>query len=88
MNIAYQAGKESPCLYTVNDSFNGTKNNQRGHFMYNTKFITVDGKDLYPGYLDREQRAFIREQYRGKKNICGARAVQMQDFNISSVKRR
>ncbi|MDE7268676.1 MAG: hypothetical protein K2N89_14550 [Lachnospiraceae bacterium] len=54
--------------------------------MYNTKFITVDGKDLYPGYLGREQRALIRDQYRGKKNICGARAVQMQDFIISSVK--
>ena len=75
MNTAYQAGKESPCLYTVNDSFNGTKNNQRGHFMYNTKFITVDGKDLYPGYLGREQRALIREQYRGKKEYmwCACR---------------
>lgn len=43
--------------------------------MYNTKFITVDGKDLYPGYLDREQRALIREQYRGKKEYmwCACR---------------
>lgn len=31
--------------------------------MYNTKFITVNGKDLYPGYLGREQRVLIRNQY-------------------------
>ncbi|MDE7477229.1 MAG: hypothetical protein K2M91_04635 [Lachnospiraceae bacterium] len=43
--------------------------------MYNTKFIMVDGKDLYSEYLGREQRALIREQYRGKKEYmrCACR---------------
>ncbi len=43
--------------------------------MYNTKFITENGKDIYPGYLSREQRALIREQYMGKKGYmrCACR---------------
>lgn len=53
--------------------------------MYNTKFITDNGKDVYPGYLDREQRALIRNQYMEKRNMCGARAVRMQDFIIKSA---
>lgn len=42
--------------------------------MYNTKFITVNGKDLYPGYFGRELRILIRDQYREKRNICGVPA--------------
>jgi hypothetical protein len=62
------------------------KYDKRGYFVYNTKFITVDGKDLYPGYLGREQRVLIRNRYSGKRNICGVHAVRTQDFIIKSVR--
>ncbi|GFI23469.1 hypothetical protein IMSAGC011_02258 [Lachnospiraceae bacterium] len=52
--------------------------------MYNKKFITDNGKDLYLGYLSRKHRDLIRKQYMEKRNICGAHAVQIQDFIIRS----
>lgn len=85
INVVINRQGEYPCLFIVDDLFNGIKNNQRGYFMYNTKFITDNGKDVYPGYLDREQRALIRNQYMEKRNMCGARAVRMQDFIIKSA---
>lgn len=53
--------------------------------MYNTKFITVNGKDLYPGYLDREQRALIRNRYMGRKEYmwCACRPDAGLYYKIS-----
>lgn len=53
--------------------------------MYNTNFIMADGKDVYPGYLSREQRAMIHDQYRGKKEYmwCGCRPNARLYYKIS-----
>lgn len=53
--------------------------------MYNTKFITVNGKDLYPGYLGKEQRALIRNQYMGRKEYmwCACRPDAGLYYKIS-----
>ena len=53
--------------------------------MYNTKFITADGKDLYPGYLGREQRVLIRSRYSGKKEYmwCACRPDAGLYYKIS-----
>ena len=53
--------------------------------MYNTKFIMDNGKDLYPGYIGREQRALIRNQYIGRKGYmwCACRPDAGLYYKIS-----
>ncbi|MDE6913706.1 MAG: hypothetical protein K2P35_08435 [Lachnospiraceae bacterium] len=53
--------------------------------MYNTKFTMDSGKDLYPGYLNREQRTLLRDKYKGKKEYmwCGCRPDARLYYKIS-----
>lgn len=53
--------------------------------MYNTKFIMDSGKDLYPGYLSREQRTLIRDKCKGKKEYmwCACRPDARLYYKIS-----
>lgn len=43
--------------------------------MFNTKFILKDGCEVYPGYLDKEQRLALRERYGSSREYmrCGCR---------------
>lgn len=53
--------------------------------MYNTKFILEDGKELYPGYLDREQRKLIKEKYKEEREYmhCGCKTTNKLFYRIS-----
>lgn len=53
--------------------------------MYNTKFILVDSKEIYPGYLDMERREALKEQYKNKKEFmwCGCRSDLKLFYKIS-----
>lgn len=53
--------------------------------MYNTKFILENGKELYPGYLDKEQRQVIKNQYAGKRTYmrCGCKPTDNLFYRIS-----
>lgn len=53
--------------------------------MYNTKFLLENGKELYPGYLDKEQREIIKFQYQGKREYmrCGCRPTEKLFYRIS-----
>lgn len=43
--------------------------------MLNSKFILEDNTDVFPGYLDKEQRQRLRDQYAGRKRFlrCGCK---------------
>lgn len=45
--------------------------------MYNTKFILENGKELYPGYLDKEQRKRIKDKFNDKREYmhCGCKSA-------------
>lgn len=53
--------------------------------MYNTKFILKDGKEIYPGYLDKEKRAQLREENKDVKELmkCGCKPEANLYYNIS-----
>lgn len=53
--------------------------------MYNTKFVLIGNKDVYPGYLDREHREIIKKQFNDKKEFmwCGCRSDQKLFYRIS-----
>lgn len=43
--------------------------------MYNTKFILNNGKFIYPGYLDKEQRELLKKKYENEREYmrCGCK---------------
>lgn len=53
--------------------------------MYNTKFILSNGIELYPGYLTKEERERIREQYKDSREFmrCGCRPDSNLYYRIS-----
>lgn len=53
--------------------------------MYNTKFILLDGKEIYPGYLDKEQRSKLKESYGNKREYmrCGCKPDANLFYRIS-----
>ena len=53
--------------------------------MYNTKFILDNGKELYPGYLEKENREHIKMQYAGRRGFmrCGCKPSENLFYNIS-----
>lgn len=53
--------------------------------MYNTKFILESGRELYPGYLDKEQRQELKNQYAGKRAYmrCGCKPTDSLYYRIS-----
>lgn len=53
--------------------------------MYNTKFILIGNKEIYPGYLDREHREILKKQFKEKKQFmwCGCRSDQKLFYRIS-----
>lgn len=53
--------------------------------MYNTKFITTEGSELYPGYLDQEGRKKILETYKDMSGFmwCGCRSDVKLYYKIS-----
>lgn len=53
--------------------------------MYNTKFIMDSGKEIYPGYLDKETRMNLKNQYGNKKQYmwCGCRKDKKLYYRIS-----
>lgn len=53
--------------------------------MYNSKFILEDNQEVYPGYLDKEQRKLLKEKYSEKKRFmrCGCKPNEDLFYNIS-----
>lgn len=56
--------------------------------MYNTKFILTDGtytKDIYPAYLDKNERQLLRNKYKDKKHFlrCGCKPDANLFYRIS-----
>lgn len=53
--------------------------------MYNTKLMLVDGREIYPGYLDKEKRAEIRNKFSNKREYmwCGCRNDKKLFYRIS-----
>ena len=53
--------------------------------MYNTKFILIGNKEIYPGYLDREHREILKNQFKDKNQFmwCGCRSDQKLFYRIS-----
>ena len=53
--------------------------------MYNSKFILENGKEIYPGYLDKEQRQALREQIGDKREVmrCGCKPNDKLFYRIS-----
>lgn len=53
--------------------------------MYNNKFILEDGTDLFPGYLDKEGRCFLKDRYKGKREYmkCGCKPNGELFYRIS-----
>lgn len=54
--------------------------------MYNTKFLLSDYGDLYPGYLDRDKRQQLRDQYGDNRGFmrCGCRPDSKLYYRISA----
>lgn len=53
--------------------------------MYNTKFILSSGIEVYPGYLDKEQREKLKEQHGDQREYmrCGCRPSENLFYRIS-----
>lgn len=53
--------------------------------MYNTKFILINNQEIYPGYLDKEHREAIKEQFNNKSEFmwCGCRSDMKLYYRIS-----
>lgn len=53
--------------------------------MYNTKFILSNNQDIYPGYLDKEQREILKKQFAGQKEFmrCGCKPQGKLHYKIS-----
>lgn len=53
--------------------------------MYNTKFILSNGKEIYPGYFDKEKRKELQEKFKNEKGFmwCGCRDDQKLFYRIS-----
>lgn len=53
--------------------------------MYNNKFILEDGTDVFPGYLDKEQRQVLRNEYTNRRGYmrCGCKPKEDLFYRIS-----
>jgi hypothetical protein len=53
--------------------------------VYNTKFILIDYQEIYPGYLDKENREAIKIQFNNKSEFmwCGCRSDIKLYYRIS-----
>lgn len=53
--------------------------------MYNTKFILSNGKEIYPGYLDKDKRKELRDQFGEKREFmfCGCKSNNKLFYRIS-----
>ncbi len=53
--------------------------------MYNTKIVLQDGTTIYPGYLDREKREELKNEYGTTRGYmwCGCRSDQKLFYRIS-----
>ncbi len=53
--------------------------------MYNTKYILSNGKEIYPGYLDKVKKQSIRERYKDERGFmrCGCRPEAELFYRIS-----
>lgn len=53
--------------------------------MYNTKFVAENGQEIYPGYLDREQRQRLKERFGADREVmwCGCRTDTKLFYRIS-----
>lgn len=53
--------------------------------MYNTKFILSNGIEVYPGYLNRESRTDLLNQFRSKREFmwCGCKSEKKLFYRIS-----
>ena len=53
--------------------------------MYNTKFILDDGRDVFPGYMDKEKRTELKEEYGNRRGFmqCGCRTDKKLYYRIS-----
>lgn len=53
--------------------------------MYNTKFILENGDEIYPGYLDKEQRGKLRASYKNTREYmrCGCKPAAALFYRIS-----
>lgn len=53
--------------------------------MYNTKFIMFDGREVYPGYLNLEERQALQKRFRNEREYmkCGCRPSANLWYRIS-----
>ncbi|BCJ93566.1 hypothetical protein acsn021_11350 [Anaerocolumna cellulosilytica] len=53
--------------------------------MYNTKLILADGREVYPGYLDKEKREQIKGEFDGCRGYmwCGCQSHERLFYRIS-----
>lgn len=53
--------------------------------MYNTKFTLINGRDIFPNYMDKEQRRKLKEQLGNKKQVmwCGCRNDKKLYYTLS-----
>lgn len=53
--------------------------------MYNTKFILGDNQEVYPGYLDKEKREILKQQFGEHREImrCGCKPEGKLYYRIS-----
>ncbi len=53
--------------------------------MYNTKFILEDGRDVFPGYMDKEKRTELKEEFGVRRSFmqCGCRTDKKLYYRIS-----
>lgn len=53
--------------------------------MYNTKFILLDGRDIYPGYMDRDYRMALKDKFKNQREYmrCGCRNDSRLYYRIS-----